>query len=235
MFQMECQNCRAVINSPLLVELRTIECLHCQETVKVKDVIVSTKSFSIQRNDLLNRIPLYKKLLREVEKELQEMKQDDKVSNRSENSVLQFRALLKDLLLGARDNFRLDMPCDLFIEVGFDNKKRLARLINLSSKGAAVEFVGRGDLPQNNSAINLHLLLPGHAESLSLHATVAWIRKPTREASAEHVNMGLQFSGLDKKTHDCVWDFIVSSEFPAHAKGEPARVGQAPPARGTLS
>lgn len=211
MFQMECPDCSYVIKSPLLVELQSVDCSQCRKSVKVKDVIVSTKSFSIQRKDLLNRISLYKKLLGEVEKEMQSMK-EEKVATHTKKSVDSFRAFLKDLLQGARDHYRLDMSHDFYVETSFDNKNRLARLINLSSRGAAIEFLERGQLPQRNAAIGLQLLLPGHAEPLSLHATVAWGSKPPEHSATEPVKMGLQFKNLDERTQACLWDFITNAE-----------------------
>ena len=64
-----CPKCDEVIKSPFLVELQFIECPRCKENVTVQDVVVETKAFTMQRDDLLNRIAHYKGLLREVEKE----------------------------------------------------------------------------------------------------------------------------------------------------------------------
>jgi len=212
MFQMECPDCSHVIKSPLLVELQSVDCSQCRKSVKVKDVVVSTKSFSIHRKDLLNRISLYKKLLGEVEKEMQSMNKEETVATQTKKSVDSFRAFLKDLLQGARDHYRLDMSHDFYVETSFDNKNRLARLINLSSKGAAIEFLERGQLPQRNAAIGLQLLLPGYAEPLSFQATVAWGSKPPEHSTTEPVKMGLQFKNLDEKTQACLWDFIMNAE-----------------------
>ena len=215
MFEMECPDCNNVIKSPLLVELQSVDCSQCNKSVTVKDVVVSTKSFSIQRKDLLSRISLYKRLLGEVEKEMQSMNKEEKVATQTKNSVDSFRSFLKDLLLGARDNYRLEISHDFYVEVTYDNKSRLARLVNLSSKGAAIEILERGQLPQNNAIIGLQLLLPGHAEPLSLHATVAWGRKSPEGSKAEPVKMGLRFRNLDEKTQACLWDFIVNAELSA--------------------
>lgn len=218
MFQVKCPKCKESIKSPFLVESETIDCFHCRETVEVRDVVVSTSSFSIHRKDLLKRIPLYKKLLREVEKELSAMDKEKSISTRTRESVEKFRFLLKDLLLGARDSFRMSLPHQLFIEISFEKGKRLARLENLSVTGAAVEFLERGSLPDQNSEVSIHMLLPGHDEPLLIPATIAWIKKQQDDRSAEKVNMGIKFKDLEEKDQSRIRDFIMDSVSPEAAE-----------------
>jgi hypothetical protein len=65
-----------------------------------------------------------------------------------------------------RDDFRLDMSYDLYVQIDFDNNKRLARLLNISSIGASIEFAGRGQLPENTSGKDL--LLPEANSEINL-------------------------------------------------------------------
>lgn len=211
MFQVTCPKCQQSIKSPLLVESETIDCSHCRETVDVRDVVVSTRSFSIHRKDLLKRLPLYKKLLNEVEKELSAMDRDESISARSRESVEKFRFFLKDLLLGARDSFRMSLPQHVFIEIYFEKGKRLARLENLSVAGAAVEFLERGSLPHKSSEVTVHMLLPGHDDPLSIPAAIAWVKKQQDDHSAEKVYMGLKFEDPKEKVRSCIRDFIMDS------------------------
>jgi c-di-GMP-binding flagellar brake protein YcgR len=85
-------------------------------------------------------------------------------------------------------------------------------LLNISSTGAAIEFFERDQLPENDSEIKLHLLLPGHTDQLSLLARVVWRRKPAEDAISQTVIMGLQFRNMDEKTRAEFWDFIVDAE-----------------------
>ena len=211
MFHMNCPLCEKIIRSPMLVEMETTDCPHCKKRVNIEDIIVATKSFSIHRKDLLGRIPLYKKLLKEVEKELEAMKKDDAASERSKKSTQNFRALLKDLLSGARGNFRMSLPQNLYVEVSFGNQKRLARLNNLSVEGGGLAFVGRGAVPVLKSTVNIHLLLPGHEESLSIEGTIVWSSEKKVEEQQEKCESGLKFSNMDLETRNTLKSFIVDS------------------------
>lgn len=212
MLEMNCPRCNGLIKSPLLIELQTVDCSQCNENVAVKNVVVSTKNFSMQRNDLTSRISHYKKLLRDVEKEIKDHNTDENLKKNRPNSAENLRASLKELLLAARDNFRLNMSYDLYVQINFDIHKRLARLANISSTGAAIQLTGRGQVPENNSQIKFELLLPGYAESLSLPARVVWSRKPANDRPSQSVDVGLQFMNIDEETRACIWGFIVDSE-----------------------
>ena len=71
MLLMNCPKCDGAIKSPFLAEIKFVDCWQCKEEVKVQNVFVSTKGFTMSREDLINRISHYKKLLEETENELQ--------------------------------------------------------------------------------------------------------------------------------------------------------------------
>lgn len=216
MLQMNCPICNGLIKSPLLVEKLEIECPQCRENVKVHNVVVSTKNFSMQRNDLIKRISHYKKLLKDVEKEVEQGQNDQEATESSRKSAVNLRSSLKELLLAARDNFRLNLSYDLYIQINFNSDKRLARLVNISSTGACIELVDRGQLPANNTEIKLQLLLPGDSESLSFPARVVWNRTLAKETTSNSINMGVQFREIDEQARECIWNFIVDAETSAH-------------------
>lgn len=212
MLQMTCSHCDGLIKSILLAEVQEIECAHCKQIVPVRNVVVSTKNFTMHREDLINRVSHYKKLLRDVEDEVAQAGGNENNTDRAKNSSDNLRASLKDLLLAARDNFRLNMSYDLFVQIDFGINKRLARLANISSTGAAIELVDRGPVPENHSVIKFQLLLPGSRESLSFSATVVWSKKLATSEFSESITMGVKFQNLDQETRACIWDFIVTSE-----------------------
>ena len=111
----------------------------------------------------------------------------------------------------ARDNYRLEMPYNFYVEMGYDGKKRLGRLVNLSSKGACIGFIEGGELPPANSETALQFLLPEQSEAFSLGAKVGWIRKLTNDTNSRFVNLGVKFQNLNANTYDCIWDFIVEN------------------------
>ena len=208
---MNCPQCDGAIKSPFLAEIKSVECWQCREEVKVSDVFVSTKGFTMSRENLISRISHYKKLLAETEHELQATANLGTAATNSQQSDKSFHSILKDLMLGARDNFRLEMPYDLYVELERDNNKRLGKLINICTQGAAIEFVDREELPQAETEIKLSLLLPESAEPLSLAAKIVWTRKSRKDSQSQHVNIGVHYNNLDKKTHACLWNFIVKT------------------------
>jgi hypothetical protein len=212
MLQMNCPICNGLIKSPLLGEKLDIECPQCREKVKIRNVVVSTQNFSIQRTALINRVSHYKKLLRDVEKDIEQDIKDKNVTKNTRSSADSLRSSLKDLLLAARDNFRLSLTYDLYVQINFNSIKRLARLINISSTGACVELIDRGQLPEDNTEITFHLLLPGHTVSLSVLARVIWSRRLANDTTSHNISMGVQFKDLDQGTRACIWNFIVESE-----------------------
>ena len=219
MLRINCPKCDGIIKSPFLAELESVECSSCKEDVTIQGIVVETKAFTMQRKDLLNRISHYKGLLREVEKEREKAGKKGVVSKKPKKKTADLRSTLKDLLLAARDHYRLEIPYALYIEMNCGDNKRLSRLKNLSSKGACVEFKERGRLPLSKSKIIRNFLLPAYPKPLSLPATVVWVKKLTDDMNSEYVNVGLQFKGLEEKLRSCIWGFIVDTALDPSAPG----------------
>jgi len=110
-----------------------------------------------------------------------------------------------------RDKYRFEIPYNLYIEMSYDGKKRLGRLVNLSTKGACIEFIERGELPPTNSETILQFLLPEQYKPFSLGATVVWIRKLKDDTNSRFVNLGVKLKNFDANTYDCIWGFIVNN------------------------
>ena len=204
MLQMNCQNCGKLIVSSLLSEVQLFVCPQCKEIVVVNDVVITNKKTPSSAS-------LYLKNL------LLSAREKYKINKYNNNDTRKNYDIDKRLAIFLRrDDFRLKISHDLLVQIHFNNNKISAKLLNISSTGAAIEFFERGQLPENDSEIKLHLLLPGHTEPLSLLARVVWRRKPTEGAISPTVIMGLQFRNIDEKTRACFWDFIVDAETSAH-------------------
>ena len=210
MLQTNCPKCRGVIQSPYLNDLSSLECAQCKEVVTVENVIVTTKGFTMHRDDLLKRISRYQRLLGEVEKERLLMAKDETVSKQTRQSVEDFYLTLQELLVGARSHFRLEMPYDLYIQIDFDNKIK-GKLINLSSEGASIECEMLDKRPRTKAKIKLQLTLPEVPEPLSILAKVVWTRKQTKDTTTEYYNIGVKFMDLDEKVRTSIWNFIVET------------------------
>ncbi len=200
MLQMNCSNCGGLIKSPRLAEVQLFLCPQCEEIVVVDNVVISTKKSSINLRSSL------KNLLLSAREKFQ--------INKSNNLDIETRYNIDKRLakLLRRDDFRLDMSHDFFVDISFDNTKRSARLLNISSTGAAIEFFELGQLPMNDSETKFQLHLPRQAEPLSLHANVVWSGKPAKGMISPTISMGLKFKDVDEQTRKCLWDFIVNAE-----------------------
>lgn len=198
MLQMNCSNCFGLIKSPLLAEVRFIECPQCLDTVLVKNVVVSDKKSPISINSFFKNFLRFAKVIFQLRKYNFDLKTKYVISER----------LTKQLI---RDGFRLKISYDLYCNINFDEKKRLARLLDISYEGAGIEFTGRGNLPENNSEMKFQLLLPGYVEELSFPAKVVWIRIPAKGTISPSITMGLQFKDIEKSTHKCLCGFIWGS------------------------
>lgn len=212
MFQMNCPSCKEIIKSHFLAELKSIECEQCKETVPVKDVFVTTKGFTMHREDLLNRIFRFQSLLREVEKEMQLIAQNKDSSKVTQKSLAQFYSTLQELLAGARRNFRLEIPYDLFVEMDYKQNIVSGKLINLSSEGASVAFEASDELPKKSAEINFSITLPALEEPIQIATKVIWVKMPRKDEESQPVIVGVKFVDLDENIRDLIWNFIVVTE-----------------------
>ena len=189
MLQTSCPKCMGTIQSPYLNDLSTVECTDCNESVAVEDVFIATKGFTMHRGDLLNRISRFQRLLREVEKELASMENDDSVSARTRKSVEQFYQTLQELLAGARNHFRLEIPSGLCVEIG-EEELNSAKVTNLSSEGASIacKSMAKFFAPSRRSNCKCHYLVrprPCHvSQRLSGSAGRPRTQKPGLSISA---------------------------------------------------
>lgn len=202
---MNCPNCSGLIESPHLVEVQLFLCPQCEEIVVVENVVIaeqkkSTNFFSSLINLLLSSKEKFQ-LNKSRERALQEKYEIDK-------------RLAKYL---RRDDFRLSLSHDYFVDITFDNRKRSARLINISSTGAAIEFFELGPLPEDDSETTMQLLLPGKTEPLLLLGRVVWSGKLAKTEMSPTIITGLQFMDIDENARTRLWDFIVNNETSAFA------------------
>jgi len=204
MLQMNCQNCGGLIKSPLLAEVQLFVCPQCKEIVVVNDVVISNPKKSISLRSSL------KDLLLSASKKFLINKVNN--LNSQENCDIDKRLAM----LTRRDDFRLKIYYDFIVNIKFDSNKISAKLLNVSSTGAAIEFFEQGQIPENDSETEFQLLFPGQSKQLSLPARVVWSSKPTKGPISPAVTMGLQFKNIDQKTRSCLWDFIVNAETSAH-------------------
>jgi len=204
MLQMNCQNCGGLIKSPLLAEVQLFVCPQCKEIVVVNDVVISNPKKSISLRSSL------KDLLLSARKKFLINKVNN--LNSQENCDIDKRLAM----LTRRDDFRLKIYYDFIVNIKFDSNKISAKLLNVSSTGAAIEFFEQGQIPENDSETEFQLLFPEQSKQLSLPAKVVWSSKPTKGTITPTVTMGLQFKNIDQKTRSCLWDFIVNAETSAH-------------------
>ena len=200
MLQMNCSNCGGLIKSPHLAEVQIFLCPQCDEIVVVEDVVISTEKIPFDLRSSL------KNLLFAAREKFQR--------NKSENLELQTKYEINKRLaqLLKRDDFRLNLSRDFFVQIGSGRDKRSARLLNISSTGAAIEIFDLGQLPEKDSETKFQLQLPGQEEPSSLLARVIWSGKPENIPVSPTITMGLHFKAMDEDTRACLWGFIVNAE-----------------------
>jgi len=206
MLQMNCSNCSGLIKSPHLAEVQIFLCPQCEEIVVVEDVIISTEKIPFDLRFSL------KNLLFAARGKFQR--------NKSENLELQTKYEINKRLgrLLKRDDFRLNLSRDFFVRIGSGREKRSARLLNISSTGAAIDIFELGQLPDKDSETKIQLQLPGQEEPSSLLARVIWSGKPENIPVSPTITMGLHFKDMDEETRACLWDFIVNAETSDHTQ-----------------
>lgn len=165
----------------------------------------------MHRDDLLNRISRFQKLLEEVEKEIQLLKGRENVSKTTQSSINKFYKTLQELLIGARSNYRLEIPQGLATEMDYNGHRRTEKLVNLSTLGASLQLDTSDDLPRNRTEIKLQFDLPDVAEPLSLLGKVVWIRKVPKDETSQLVKIGVKFMNLDDEVRDILWNYIISN------------------------
>ncbi len=211
MLQMDCPNCDGVIKSQFLADLSTIECDQCKSTIPVKDVFVSTKSFVMHREDFLNRTFRFQKLLREVEKELLLMTNNKEVSPKSLESLEQFYSSLQELLAGARNSYRMEIPGDLHVEIMDGKRTCKGKLLNLSTAGASIELLEYDKPPRIKSEVDIVFPFPVFSEHLYTRARIVWTREQADDNSPHHTVIGATFIAIDENTQNCIWNYILDN------------------------
>lgn len=211
MLQTICPKCKSVIESSYLNDLKSVKCGQCQEFVPVENVFVAAKDFTIDREDLQQRISRYESLLKEVEKERALMANDKRVAKETSQSFDQFCLTLQELLEGAKSHYRLKITRDLSLQMDFDNNQSKVKLIDISTSGASIEPDLSDNLPRPRAMINLQITFPGFHEPLPALAKVVWARKLTNDSAAERYRLGVKFVNLDEKTRSGIWRFITAS------------------------
>lgn len=210
MLKMKCPSCDRYISSALLVEMETVFCEHCRQTVPVDNLLISARGFTIHRDDLMKRIFRYQKLLGEVVKERELMERSADICAESKKSVDRFIAALEELMDGARKHYRLHFTQHVPVRFGFDQQVQSGCLVNLSMEGACLSPAETAPLPKAKGPISLEFSLPGQTEAFSLTGSVAWVRTGKGGKAPGH-GIGVRFSGLDETDRAELWQFIVAS------------------------
>lgn len=211
MLQMNCTNCNGIIKSPFLADLSTIECDQCKESVPVKDVFITTKHFNIHREDFLKRSFRFHKLLREFEKELLLMANNKETSSKSIESLRQVYFSLQELLAGTRDSYRMEVYCNLFVEINDGNKKSRGKLVNLSTKGASIELLSFDKFPKKKSELDIFFSIPELSEMFYTHSKVVWTKEHIKRNEPQSTIIGVTFIDIDEHTKRFIWNYIIDN------------------------
>lgn len=221
MLQIKCPECEETISSPFLVEIGSISCNQCKGNVPVRDVFVKTRLFTMHRDTLLKRVRHYRALLKDVEREKMLLEKKDVSSMTAPKSLDQYYYALRELLEASRENYRLKISQNLPLDIEQAGVTSNGRLINLSSKGAAIKTECRHKVPKQGSEVKLHLSLPVNSEPLAITAKIAWIGKSEKDEEQNNTRMGVSFIEENEKSRKYIWDYIVVTVENSQNSGKP--------------
>lgn len=211
MLQMSCPNCNGVVSSLFLADVETVECSQCKKNIPVSNITITAQHFTVNREDFLRRTFRFQRLLREVEKDLLLMSKDQGTSKKSMEKLEQFRDSLQELLDGARDSYRMEIPSDLYVEVNAQNNIIRGKLLNLSAEGCSIELLMYDTIPRKGSEVNIEFFFPESSEALNTRAKVIWSNGQLRKNDSESATVGLTFTKLNETTRDTIWNYIINN------------------------
>ncbi|MCD6186866.1 MAG: PilZ domain-containing protein [Desulfuromusa sp.] len=204
MLMMKCPQCNKYINSELLAEIESIVCEHCEATVPVINLLVSSNGFTFDRNHLLKQFFRYRQLLDEV---IDERNSLSNTSDESKRSLEQFMTLLQGMMAGARGNFRYEFSPSLAAQLCYSKNECSGILFNLSTEGACVEIPRLNPLPRVGGSISIEFSLPDQAEVFLINGEICWTRKAKEMDEAKH-SAGVKFDQLGASVHTTLWQYI---------------------------
>jgi len=217
MLQMNCTNCNGIIKSPFLADLSTIECDQCKESVPVKDVFITTKHFNIHREDFHKRSFRFHKLLREFEKELLLMANNKEASPKSIDSLKQVYSSLQELLAGTRDSYRMEVYCNIFVEMNEGSNKSRGKIVNLSTEGASIELLAFDKFPKKRTELDIVFSFNESSELLYSQSKVVWTKEHIKSHESQSTIIGVTFIDIDEHTKNCIWSYIIDNvPIPSH-------------------
>jgi len=208
--KMMCPNCHEPIISSLLAEIDEISCQHCNQGVPVRNVLISARGMTINRDDLLKRFFRYKKLLMEVVEERETMAVNSGAADSSRKSADQFIETLEELMAGARDHFRLNFSIAVPVRIRFDGNVQSGWLVNVSMVGACIEMENLYFMPSVGSIVSIEFTIPGNKKIISLKCMIAWISKAGKKAESTY-DIGVKFIDVDENVKSDLWYLISVS------------------------
>jgi Tfp pilus assembly protein PilZ len=205
-----CPHCHELIISSLLAEIDEIACRHCNEGVPVRNVLISARGMTINRDDLLKRFFRYKRLLTETIEERDLMDENVESLETSKKSADQFIKTLEELMAGARDNYRLDFSLTVPVRISYDGKVQSGWMVNLSMVGACIETENFYFMPSVGSTVSIEFSLPGNNKIFALSGMIAWIKGAGQESDSLY-DIGVKFVEVDDQIRADLWQLISSS------------------------
>ncbi len=204
MLKTECPRCEKWIFSPLLTEVEETQCPNCGSSVKVKEVYVTAGAYSIYRDVLLKNKFKYQKLLKEAEKELEELMRSAggaRPYEESAKSISRFISDLKEMLNGSRSKLRIPAG-DTVIEFTSGGNLFRARLVNISTTGVCIDAKEGMEAVDKGSRLSLKFLEGPATAPFAVTGEVVWVSKDKGQA-------GLRFVDMDAATVRRVRDYIL--------------------------
>ncbi|MCK4621056.1 MAG: PilZ domain-containing protein [Desulfuromonadales bacterium] len=173
--------------------------------VPVENILVSSKGFTLDREDLFKRFFRYKKLVNEVAEEKKLLEKSPSTSEESKKSIEKFLAILLEVMAGARDNFRVKFSPSVPIRLLYRQRPLRGLLLDLSVEGACIEILKGDSIPRAKNPISLEFSLPGQDKTFFIEGTVSWTKK--NSPGSAH-SLGIKFANLGEESQASLWQYI---------------------------
>jgi len=237
MLKMHCPDCRNIISSPLLADVKSIYCHNCKGFKKVGDLYVTANGYTFMRKHLKARFSRWERLLRDALKERETLRKWKEGDGKSLQALEKFISTMRELLDGARDHFRAYVPSEVPVTCRFEASEVAGRLLNISILGGCVEHVGGRSCPTRGARVKLDFALPNCPEPFLVPGKVAWLQKDSSQTGI--VSLGVEFQQLEEPQRTSLWKCIiahrdVAKPYCARGGKQPSKGEKVPQGRITL-
>jgi c-di-GMP-binding flagellar brake protein YcgR len=139
------------------------------------------------------------------------MSNNKETSSKSIDSLKQVYSSLQELLAGTRDSYRMEVYCELYVEMNDGNNKSRGKIVNLSTEGASIELLAFDKFPKKKTELDMFFSFNESSELLYSHAKVVWTKEHIKSHESQSTIIGVTFIDIDELAKNCIWNYIIDN------------------------